>query len=73
VSRKANRKARRPSGLKIRNDEKGGKRMLTAALLFGASITAFVAVTTWSLFWPAGQGDEWSGRPIFSVNAAELS
>jgi hypothetical protein len=42
-------------------------RMLRAALLFGASILAFVAVTVWSLYWPAGQDGEWSRAQEFAV------
>ena len=60
VSRKGNRKSGKPSGQShnIRKDVKAGKRMLTAALLFGGAMLGVLAATLWTVQWSGGQGGE---------------
>ena len=67
MSRKANRKSARRSGHKIRKDEKGGKRMLTACLFFGGAVLGVVAAGTWIGFSPRGQGGEASAAQSLAI------
>jgi predicted RNA-binding Zn-ribbon protein involved in translation (DUF1610 family) len=67
VSRKANRKSGKPSGHKIRKDEKVDKRMLTAAFFFGGAMLGLLAAALWTILSSGGQGGEASGAQSLAV------
>lgn len=58
--------------LKIRKDEKAGKRMLTACLLFGGAMLGVVAAWTWIIISSGGQGGEASAAQGLAVVIAML-
>lgn len=72
MSRKAKRTSGKPSGHpsrshKIRKDEKIGKRMLTAALLFGGAMLGLLAAVLWMVLSSGGQGGEASAAQSLAV------
>jgi predicted RNA-binding Zn-ribbon protein involved in translation (DUF1610 family) len=70
--RKANRESRKPSELRIRKDEKCGKRMLTGALLFGAAMLGVLAAGLWTILSSGGQGGDASRAQSLAVIIAIL-
>ena len=67
MSRKANRKSGKRSGPKIRKDEKGDKRMLTAILLFGGAMLGLLAAVLWTVLSSGGRGGDATGAQSLAV------